>query len=127
MIQVYEYDENFMLTKPILIELDDEDKYIIPENCTEIQPPAFFKSRFYPEEQTWKEAATLEEIDEILRQAEQETETLPIDILKTQNAKLTLRVAATEKENGLRRQREADTTLLIAQLQKQISELKEVK
>ncbi|MFU1715613.1 hypothetical protein ACM392_08680 [Bacillus amyloliquefaciens] len=127
MIQVYEYDDNFILTKPIRIEPDEEGNYTIPENCTTVQPPPFFKAMFQPEKQKWTEAASQEEIEAIHRQAEQEREHLPIDLLKVQNAKLSLQVAAAEKENAQRRQREADTALLIAQLQKQVSELKEGK
>ncbi|AUS14878.1 hypothetical protein [Bacillus velezensis] len=127
MIQVYEYDENFILTVPIALEPDEEGNYIIPENCTTVQPPSFIKAMYQPYEKTWTEAATQEEIDAILDQAEQGTEPLPVDLLKMQNAKLTLRVAAAEKENTQRRQREADTALIIAQLQSQISDLKEVK
>ncbi|WP_445430027.1 hypothetical protein [Bacillus atrophaeus] len=127
MIQVYEYDKNFILTVPIAIEPGEDKNYTIPENCTTVQPPPFFKPMFQPEEQKWTEAASQEEIDAIYRQAEQETEPLPIDLLKMQNAKLSLQVAAAEKENAQRRQREADTALLIAQLQKQVSDLKEGK
>ncbi|AXY37998.1 hypothetical protein D3C60_09635 [Bacillus velezensis] len=127
MIQVYEYDENFILTKPVPIEPDEEGNYTIPENCTTVQPPSFIKAMYHPAEKTWTEAASQEEIEAIHRQAEQEREPLPIDLLKVQNAKLSLQVAAAEKENAQRRQREADTALLIAQLQKQVSELKEGK
>ncbi|MCY8971447.1 hypothetical protein MOE37_07565 [Bacillus atrophaeus] len=127
MIQVYEYDENFFLTVPVTIEPDEEGNYSIPENCTTIQPPSFIKAMYHPSEKKWTEAATQEEIDAIYRQAEQDTEPLPIDLLKIQNAKLSLQIATAEKENAQRRQREADTALLIAQLQKEISDLKERK
>ncbi len=36
MIQVYEYDENFILTKPVPIEPDEDGNYMIPERI--VQP-----------------------------------------------------------------------------------------
>ncbi|AVI29808.1 MULTISPECIES: hypothetical protein [Bacillus amyloliquefaciens group] len=127
MIQVYEYDENFILTKPVAIEPDEEGNYTIPENCTIVQPPSFIKAMYHPAEKTWTEAATEEEKEELEKQIENGRVSSPVDLLKMQNAKLSLQVAATEKENAQRRQREADTALLIAQLQKDITDLKEGK
>ena len=46
MIQVYEYDENFILTKPITIEPDEEGNYVIPENCTKVEPVSFYRAKF---------------------------------------------------------------------------------
>nr|WP_233099769.1 hypothetical protein [Bacillus velezensis] len=61
MIQVYEYDKNFILTKPVPIDPDEEGNYTIPENCTTVQPPSFIKAMYHPAEETWTEAATQEE------------------------------------------------------------------
>ena len=127
MIQVYEYDENFILTKPVIIEPDEEGDYSIPENCTVIQPPSFIKAMYHPSDKLWTEAATEEEKEELEKQIENGRVSSPVDLLKMQNAKLSLQVVAAEKENAQRRQREADTTLLIAQLQKDITDLKEGK
>ena len=127
MIQVYEYDENFILTKPVPVEPDEEGNYTIPENCTTVQPPSFIKAMYHPSDKSWTEAATQEEKEELEKQIENGRVSSPVDLLKMQNAKLSLQVAAAEKENAQRRQREADTALLIAQLQKDITDLKEGK
>ncbi|MBW7976619.1 hypothetical protein [Bacillus velezensis] len=127
MIQVYEYDENFILTKPVIVEPDEEGNYTIPENCTDVQPPSFIKAMYHPSDKLWTEAATEEEKEELEKQIENGRVSSPVDLLKMQNAKLSLQVAAAEKENAQRRQREADTALLIAQLQKDITDLKEGK
>ncbi|ARJ76175.1 MULTISPECIES: hypothetical protein [Bacillus] len=127
MIQVYEYDENFILTKPVIIEPDGKGNFIIPENCTDVQPPSFIKAMYHPSDMSWTEAATQEEKEELEKQIENGRVSSPVDLLKMQNAKLSLQVAAAEKENAQRRQREADTALLIAQLQKDITDLKEGK
>ncbi|MED3511726.1 hypothetical protein [Bacillus velezensis] len=127
MIQVYEYDENFILTKPVIIEPDEEGDYTIPKNCTTVQPPSFIKAMYHPSDKSWTEAATQEEKEELEKQIENGRISSPVDLLKMQNAKLSLQVAAAEKENAQRRQREADTALLIAQLQKDITDLKEGK
>ncbi|WEY94095.1 hypothetical protein P5624_09695 [Bacillus subtilis] len=125
MIQVYRYDENFIFVEPILIEEPDEDgKYAIPENCTTVQPPSFVKPKYQPEDQAWTEEATKEEIAQLYEKAASEREQSPIDILKIQNAKLTLQIAAAEKENTDRRKREAEQALMIAQLQQAINDLK---
>ncbi|PAY11543.1 hypothetical protein [Bacillus sp. 7705b] len=124
MKQVYGYDENFFFTVPLTIEPDEEGIYSVPENCTTIQPPSFVKPKFHPEEQTWTEEATQEEIEQLYEKAASEREQSPIDILKIQNAKLTLQIAAAEKENADRRKREAEQALIIAQLQQAINDLK---
>ncbi|CAF1735051.1 hypothetical protein [Bacillus subtilis] len=125
MIQVYRYDENFIFIEPVPIEEPGEDgKYAIPENCTTIQPPSFVKPKFHPDEQAWTEEATQEEIAQLYDKAASEREQSPIDILKNQNAKLTLQIAAAEKENADRRKREAEQALMIAQLQQAINDLK---
>ncbi len=49
MIQAYKYGEDFIFIGPSIIgEVDEQGNYIIPENCTLIQPPSFFKAKFDP-------------------------------------------------------------------------------
>ncbi|KAF2424609.1 hypothetical protein ACMXZI_11335 [Bacillus subtilis] len=126
MLQVYRFDENYMFAEPILVtELDEGGNYVIPANCTSIElpdSPSLFKPKFDAEKQKWIEAATQEEIDAVLISVEEEVS--EIDFLKQQNASLSLQIAKTEKENEERRMREADQAFVIAQMQKQIQELK---
>lgn len=126
MIQVYKYDENLVFIEPVIIhEKDDAGHYVIPGFCTEIAPPdspSLFKPKFNTETQEWTESATQEEIDAILTSVPSETS--PVDLLVQQNAKLTMQLAAVNKENEERRQREAEMTLLLAQLQSDINTLK---
>lgn len=126
MIQVYRYDENFVFVEPVLVtEKDDEGNYVIPESCTEVAPPddpSLFKAKFNPETQQWTESATQEEIDAILNAGGSEISA--VDLLKQQNAKLTLQLTTINKENEERRQREAEMTLLLAQLQSDINTMK---
>ncbi|MCY9083723.1 hypothetical protein MOE57_14730 [Bacillus inaquosorum] len=126
MIQVYRYDENFVFAEPVLVnEKDDAGNYVIPGFCTEIAPPdspSLFKPKFNTETQEWTESATQEEIDAILNSGN--VEVSAIDLLKQQNAKLTLQLATVNKENEERRQREAEMALLLAQLQSDINTMK---
>lgn len=46
MIQVYEYDENFILIKLIMIELDEEGNYVILENCIKVELILFYRVKF---------------------------------------------------------------------------------
>ncbi|WP_226466794.1 hypothetical protein, partial [Bacillus subtilis] len=85
---------------------------------------SFVKPKYHPEDQAWTEEATKEEIAQLYEKATSEREQSPIDILKIQNAKLTLQIAAAEKENADRRKREAEQALMIAQLQQAINDLK---
>ncbi|MCV0024737.1 hypothetical protein [Bacillus sp. XT-2] len=126
MIQVYKYDENLVFIEPVIIhEKDDAGNYVIPGFCTEVAPPdspSLFKPKFNTETREWTESATQEEIDAILTSVPSETS--PVDLLVQQNAKLTMQLAAVNKENEERRQREAEMTLLLAQLQSDINTLK---
>ncbi|MGG0774691.1 hypothetical protein ABE060_05295 [Bacillus rugosus] len=126
MIQVYKYDENLVFIEPVIIhEKDDAGNYVIPSDCTEValpDSPSLFKPKFNTETQEWAESATQEEIDAILTSVPSETS--PVDLLVQQNAKLTMQLAAVNKENEERRQREAEMTLLLAQLQSDINTLK---
>lgn len=66
MVQVYRYDEDFIFEKPILIEdVNEGDEFLLPERCTEIQPPSFFKAKFDINKQEWFESATQEYIDSL--------------------------------------------------------------
>ncbi|CAM4161462.1 hypothetical protein BS11774_01090 [Bacillus subtilis] len=126
MLQVYRYDENYMFIEPILVtEIDEKGDYIIPADCTTVElpdSPSLFKPKFDTENQEWTETATQEEIEAILNSGGKEISA--IDLLKQQNASLSLQVAKSEKENEERRMREAEQALVIAQMQKQIEELK---
>ncbi|CAI6291851.1 MULTISPECIES: hypothetical protein [Bacillus] len=126
MLQVYRYDENLEYVEPVLItELDETGNYVIPTDCTTValpDSPSLFKPKFDVEKQEWTETATQEEIDAVLNSGENEVSA--VDLLKRQNAELSLQVAKSEKENEERRMREAEQALVIAQMQKQIEELK---
>ncbi|MCY7947306.1 hypothetical protein P8891_13300 [Bacillus atrophaeus] len=93
MIQVYEYDENFIFTKPVPVEPDEDDNYIIPENCTTVQPPSFIKAMYHPAEKKWTEQATQEEKNALEKQIETGREPSPVDELKSQNAAITAQLA----------------------------------
>ncbi|MEC1613260.1 hypothetical protein P9D96_08520 [Bacillus mojavensis] len=126
MLQVYRYDENLEYVEPVLVtEIDEKGDYIIPADCTTValpDSPSFFKPKFDPENQEWSETATQEEIEAILNSGGKEISV--VDLLKQQNAALSLQIAKSEKENEERRMREAEQALVIAQMQKQIEELK---
>ncbi|MEG7380109.1 hypothetical protein V5785_12385 [Bacillus subtilis] len=128
MLQVYRYGEDFRFIEPVVIyETDDVGNYVIPPDCTVVptpDDPSFFEPKFDPEKQEWVESATQEEIDEILSKGDQEVSV--VDLLKQQNAALSLQIAKSERENEERRKREAEQALAIAQMQKQIEELKGV-
>ncbi|MFC9658229.1 hypothetical protein ACFVIX_21250 [Bacillus subtilis] len=115
MIQVYEYDENFILTKPVPIEPDEEGNYTIPENCTTVQPPSFIRARFHPDEQNWTEEATKEEKDALLKQIETGKVPSPLEELKSQNAAIMVQLA--EAQNLIESQAEmiADLLLMLAE------------
>ncbi|MEE5181508.1 hypothetical protein JDW21_21405 [Bacillus subtilis] len=126
MIQVYRYDENLLFIEPMLIsQKDEEGNYVIPSNCTTIplpDSPSLFKAKFDAEKQKWIESATQEEIDAVLSSVGDEISV--VDLLKQQNAALSLQIAKTEKENEERRMRESEQAFVIAQMQKQIEKLK---
>ncbi|PCK20316.1 hypothetical protein CEY02_14180 [Bacillus pumilus] len=89
MIQVYEFDHQHVLVRPLeIFEMDDEGNYVIPDHCTTIAPPnnpSFYKAAFDIEKQQWYEAATQEYIDSL------KPAPLPpndIELLKKQNALL---------------------------------------
>lgn len=126
MIQVYRYDKNFLFVEPVLVsEVDEKGNYIIPTDCTTVElpdSPSLFKPKFDADKQEWTEVATQEEIDSVLISTGEEVSV--VDLLKQQNAALSLQIAKTEKENEERRMREAEQAFVIAQMQKQIQELK---
>ncbi|MCY7919817.1 hypothetical protein [Bacillus vallismortis] len=126
MLQVYKYDENYVFKEPILLtEMDEEGNYVIPANCTSVElpdSPSLFKPKFDSDNQEWIETATQDEINAILNSVGDETS--EVGLLKQQNATFSLHIAKTEKENEERRMREAEQAFVIAQMQKQIQELK---
>ncbi|WEZ22042.1 hypothetical protein P5661_10920 [Bacillus subtilis] len=126
MLQVYRYDENLLFVEPVIVtEMDEVGNYVIPADCTEVElpdSPSLFKPKFDSTDQTWIESATQEEIDAILNSGT--IEVSAIDLLVKQNAKLTVQLATVNKENEERRQREAEMTLLIAQLKADVATLK---
>ncbi|MBT2627187.1 hypothetical protein J7I81_17830 [Bacillus sp. ISL-32] len=65
MIQVYRYDEDFIFIEPVIIEKDNNGNYVIPENCTEVEPVSFYKAKFDINKQKWFESATQEYIDSL--------------------------------------------------------------
>ncbi|PRS07515.1 hypothetical protein C6W27_23290 [Bacillus paralicheniformis] len=92
MIQVFQYDINFLLTDILIVEeIDEEGNYVLPENSTTISPPeGLYKPKFYPDENVWKESATQEYIDSM---QPPEPDPDPTELLKKQSALLSLQVA----------------------------------
>ncbi|GLZ63682.1 hypothetical protein [Bacillus amyloliquefaciens] len=115
MIQVYEYDENFILTKPVPIEPDEEGNYTIPENCTTVQPPSFIKARYHPAEKTWTEAATQEEKKALEKQIESGRVPFTVDELKGQNAAITEQLAEAQSLAESQAQMIANLYLMLAE------------
>ncbi|MED1679250.1 hypothetical protein ACLQ7P_10715 [Bacillus subtilis subsp. subtilis] len=70
MIQVYKYDGNYIFIEPVIVEEDGNGNYVIPEYCTEIQPPSFYKAKFDISKQEWFESATQEYIDSLKKPIE---------------------------------------------------------
>ncbi|ASB67116.1 MULTISPECIES: hypothetical protein [Bacillus] len=115
MIQVYEYDENFILTKPVPVEPDEEGNYTIPENCTTVQPPSFIKAMYHPAEKTWTEAATQEEKKALEKQIESGRAPSPVDELKAQNAAITTQLAEAQSLAESQVQMIANLYLMLAE------------
>ncbi|ASS70123.1 hypothetical protein [Bacillus atrophaeus] len=115
MIQVYEYDDDFIFTKPIPIEPDEDDNYVIPQNCTAVQPPSFIKAMFHPDEQKWTEEATQEEKDALLKQIESGRVPSPVDELKAQNAAITAQLAEAQSLAESQAQMIANLYLILAE------------
>ncbi|MGM0948852.1 MAG: hypothetical protein ACQEWT_08340 [Bacillota bacterium] len=115
-----------MFVEPVLVtEVDQKGDFIIPPDCTTVSlpdSPSLFKPKFDSDNQEWTETATQDEINAIINSVEDETS--EVGLLKQQNATLSLLIAKTEKENEERRMREAEQAFVIAQMQKQIQELK---
>ena len=115
MIQVYEYDENFILTKPVPIEPDEEGNYTIPDNCTIIQPPSFIKAMYHPAEKIWTEAATEEEKKSLEKQIESGRVPSPVDELKAQYAAVTTQLAEAQSLAESQAQMIANLYLMLAE------------
>ncbi|AWD88484.1 MULTISPECIES: hypothetical protein [Bacillus] len=115
MIQVYEYDENFILTQPLSIKPDEEGNYTIPENCTIVQPPSFIKAMYHPAEKIWTETATEEEKNALEKQIESGRVPSPVDELKAQNAAITTQLAEAQSLAESQAQMIANLYLLLAE------------
>ncbi|MEC2307840.1 hypothetical protein [Bacillus atrophaeus] len=115
MIQVYEYDENFILTKPVPIEPDEDGNYMIPVNCTTVQPPPFIKAMYHPNEKKWTEAATPEEKKALEKQIESGRVPSPVDELKAQNAAITAQLAESQSLAESQAQMIANLYLILAE------------
>lgn len=87
MKQLYRFDEEGYYIEPVIIDMDKNGEYIIPEDCTEIelhQPN--YKPKFNKEKLAWEETIGEDELEEILNPPEQEK--TDVDVLKEQNAEL---------------------------------------
>lgn len=63
-IQVFQYDQNYIYKTDVILEESENGKINIPENCTDIKPPdGLYKAKFYIKQKVWKESATQEYID----------------------------------------------------------------
>lgn len=65
MIQVYRYDENYIFIEPVIVEENENGNFVIPENCTDVEPVSFYKAKFDINKQEWFESATQEYIDSL--------------------------------------------------------------
>ncbi|MDY7432058.1 hypothetical protein UJ203_10090 [Bacillus sp. V26] len=65
MIQVYRYDENYIFIEPVIVEEDGNGNYVIPENCTDVEPVSFYKAKFDINKKEWYESASQEYIDSL--------------------------------------------------------------
>lgn len=107
MKQVYKYDENFIFVEPVLVyEKDDAGNYVIPDSCTEVEPPdspSLFKRKFDPILREWTEGATQAEINEFLSHAKSSEGQSPIEMLKAQNAVIMMQLQNRKIRLKLRR------------------------
>lgn len=116
------YDENFKYAGEDDIEINIEEGEELPPNCTtSLIPAGLYDPKYDSEKEVWVESATQEYIDGVKSPAPEPSE---ISVLKEQNAKLLLNAAIAEQENVARREREAQTAILLAQLQDDINALK---
>lgn len=116
MIQAYKYGEDFIFIGPSIIsEVDEQGNYIIPENCTLIQPPSFFKAKFDPSKQIWIESATREEKNSILEYAKNVQGPTAVDILKQQNAVIMEQLAEAQSAAEEQSRILADLLLMLAE------------
>ncbi|MGM9988887.1 MAG: hypothetical protein ACI35O_16900 [Bacillaceae bacterium] len=86
MIQLYRFNEEGYYIEPVIIDMDKNGEYIIPEDCTEIElPQPNYKPKFNKDRLVWEETVSEDELEEILNPPTQKTE---IDVLKENNLKL---------------------------------------
>lgn len=63
MLQVYKYDENGTYIEPIILEPNEEDEYVLPENCTDKPlPQPNWKPIFDKVKNEWVEAINQTEL-----------------------------------------------------------------
>nr|WGE05874.1 hypothetical protein P5640_07945 [Bacillus subtilis] len=109
MIQVYEYDNNYLFTNLMIIEeYDDKDGYIIPENCTPISPPnspSLYIPRFNKTKQVWEESASQEYINSVKLQPEKPSE---LDLLGQSLAEAKITILKNNKDILLMQQQIED-------------------
>ncbi|MCY8051721.1 hypothetical protein MOB99_15240 [Bacillus spizizenii] len=119
MKQVYKYDENFIFVEPVLVyEKDDAGNYVIPDSCTEVEPPdspSLFKQKFDPILREWTEGATQAEINEILSHAKSSEGQSPIEMLKAQNAVIMVQLAESQNQAETQAKMIADLLLMLAE------------
>ncbi|MCY7886330.1 hypothetical protein [Bacillus inaquosorum] len=116
MIQVYMYDENYIFLKPLIIEdIDETNNYIIPNNCTIVQPPSFIKAMYHPDKKEWTEAATQEEKKALEKQIESGRVPSLVDELKAQNAAITEQLAEAKSMTESQAQMIANLYLILAE------------
>ncbi|MCY7858642.1 hypothetical protein P9D51_22860 [Bacillus sonorensis] len=85
------YDENFKYAGEDDIELNIEEGEELPPNCTTALIPAgLYDPKYDPEKDKWFESATKEYIESVTPPA---PEPNPTDLLKKQNALLSLQIA----------------------------------
>lgn len=59
MLQVYKYDENGRYVEPVLIEVNEDGTYELPENCTDVElPQPNYNPVFFEEMNKWVEMTT---------------------------------------------------------------------
>ncbi|MBW7632534.1 hypothetical protein P5609_012760 [Bacillus licheniformis] len=91
---LYKYDENFNYLPGEELQIEDDDK--TPDFYCDARPPdGLYLPKFDPKKNKWFESAAQEYIDSL---QPPEPEPNPIDLLKKQNALLSLQIARLQSE-----------------------------